>query len=191
MIHCLIAIFKNTKGYHKNRSYWYQEPIPFVEAAEIGTEKVIKDHSTIGIVVTTDGSIGEIPRSEYLEAEKTVIEELTSIGKPYIVLLNSTHPMLPDTERLAAKMKEEYKVPVLPINIESMQEKDMYGILKEALYEFPIEQIKVNMPEWIEVLNPDNYIKAEYITKIKEAITEVNKLKDIDKINNVLKSGMR
>lgn len=148
MIHCLIAIFKNTKGYHKNRSYWYQEPIPFVEAAEIGTEKVIKDHSTIGIVVTTDGSIGEIPRSEYLEAEKTVIEELTSIGKPYIVLLNSTHPMLPDTERLAAKMKEEYKVPVLPINIESMQEKDMYGILKEALYEFPIEQIKVNMPEW-------------------------------------------
>jgi len=184
MIHCLIAIFKNTKGYHKNRSYWYQEPIPFVEAAEIGTEKVIKDHSTIGIVVTTDGSIGEIPRSEYLEAEKTVIEELTSIGKPYIVLLNSTHPMLPDTERLAAKMKEEYKVPVLPINIESMQEKDMYGILKEALYEFPIEQIKVNMPEWIAVLNPDNYIKAEYITKIKEAITEVNKLKDIDKINN-------
>ena len=181
MIHCLIAIFKNTKGYHKNRSYWYQEPIPFVEAAEIGTEKVIKDHSTIGIVVTTDGSIGEIPRSEYLEAEKTVIEELTSIGKPYIVLLNSTHPMLPDTERLAAKMKEEYKVPVLPINIESMQEKD---ILKEALYEFPIEQIKVNMPEWIAVLNPDNYIKAEYITKIKEAITEVNKLKDIDKINN-------
>ena len=92
--------------------------------------------------------------------------------------------MLPDTERLAAKMKEEYKVPVLPINIESMQEKDMYGILKEALYEFPIEQIKVNMPEWIAVLNPDNYIKAEYITKIKEAITEVNKLKDIDKINN-------
>ena len=184
MIHCLIAIFKNTKGYHKNRSYWYQEPIPFVEAAEIGTEKVIKDHSTIGIVVTTDGSIGGIPRSEYLEAEKTVIEELTSIGKPYIVLLNSTHPMLPDTERLAAKMKEEYKVPVLPINIESMQEKDMYGILKEALYEFPIEQIKVNMPEWIAVLNPDNYIKAEYITKIKEAITEVNKLKDIDKINN-------
>ena len=87
MIHCLIAIFKNTKGYHKNRSYWYQEPIPFVEAAEIGTEKVIKDHSTIGIVVTTDGSIGEIPRSEYLEAEKTVIEELTSIGKPYYSII--------------------------------------------------------------------------------------------------------
>ena len=190
MIDCVGYVIPAAKGYEDDNgprlvmTPWYQEPIPFVEAAEIGTEKVIKDHSTIGIVVTTDGSIGEIPRSEYLEAEKTVIEELTSIGKPYIVLLNSTHPMLPDTERLAAKMKEEYKVPVLPINIESMQEKDMYGILKEALYEFPIEQIKVNMPEWIAVLNPDNYIKAEYITKIKEAITEVNKLKDIDKINN-------
>ena len=92
--------------------------------------------------------------------------------------------MLPDTERLSEKMKEEYKVPVLPINIESMQEKDMYNILKDALYEFPIEQIKVNMPEWIAVLNPDNYIKKEYINKIKEAITEVNKLKDVDKINN-------
>lgn len=190
MIDCVGYVIPAAKGYEDDNgprlvmTPWYQEPIPFVEAAEIGTEKVIKDHSTIGIVVTTDGSIGEIPRSEYLEAEKTVIEELTSIGKPYIVLLNSTHPMLPDTERLAAKMKEEYKVPVLPINIESMQEKDMYGILKEALYEFPIEQIKVNMPEWIAVLNPDNYIKAEYIAKIKEAITEVNKLKDIDKINN-------
>ena len=144
MIHCLIAIFKNTKGYHKNRSYWYSEPIPFTEAAEIGTEKVIKEHSTIGIVVTTDGSIGDIPRSEYVEAEKTVIEELNTVGKPYIVLLNSVHPMLPDTEALAGKLKEEYNVPVMPISIEAMQERDMYNILKEALYEFPIEQIKVN-----------------------------------------------
>ena len=182
MIHCLIAIFKNTKGYHKNRSYWYQEPIPFVEAAEIGTEKVIKDHSTIGIVVTTDGSIGEIPRSEYLEAEKTVIEELTSIGKPYIVLLNSTHPMLPDTERLAAKMKEEYKVPVLPINIESMQEKDMYGILKEALYEFPILEVNIDIPEWIGILKPNHYVKKAYIDKIKESVIEVDKLRDVDGI---------
>ena len=184
MIHCLIAIFKNIKGYHENRSYWYQEPIPFVEAAEIGTEKVIKDHSTIGIVVTTDGSIGDIPRSEYLEAEKTVIEELNAIGKPYIVLLNSTHPMLPDTEKLAEKLKEEYKVPVMPISIEAMGERDMYNILKETLYEFPIEQIKVNMPEWIALLNPDHYLKKEYINKIREEVTEVHKLKDIDKINN-------
>lgn len=190
MIDCVGYIVPAAKGYEDENgprlvmTPWYQEPIPFVEAAEIGTEKVIKDHSTIGIVVTTDGSIGDIPRSEYLEAEKTVIEELSSIGKPYIVLLNSTHPMLPETEKLADKLKEEYKVPVMPISIEAMGERDMYNILKEALYEFPIEQIKVNMPEWIALLNPDHYLKKEYINKIKEEVTEVNKLKDIDKINS-------
>ena len=92
--------------------------------------------------------------------------------------------MLPDTERLAESLKEEYKVPVLPINIESITERDIYSILKEALYEYPIEQIKVNMPEWIAILNPENKIKKEYIDKIKNSVTEVNKLKDIDKINN-------
>ena len=190
MIDCVGYVVPAAKGYEDESgprlvmTPWYQEPIPFVEAAEIGTEKVIKDHSTIGIVVTTDGSIGDIPRSEYLEAEKTVIDELSSIGKPYIVLLNSTHPMLPETEKLAEKLKEEYKVPVMPISIEAMGERDMYNILKEALYEFPIEQIKVNMPEWIALLNPDHYLKKEYINKIKEEVIEVNKLKDIDKINN-------
>lgn len=190
MIDCVGYVVPAAKGYEDENgprlvmTPWYQEPIPFIEAAEIGTEKVIKDHSTIGIVVTTDGSIGDLPRSEYLEAEKTVIEELSALGKPYIVLLNSTHPMLPDTEKLADKLKEEYKVPVMPINIEAMQERDMYNILKEALYEFPIEQIKVNMPEWIALLNPDHYLKKEYINKIKEEVIEVNKLKDIDKINN-------
>lgn len=190
MIDCVGYVIPEAKGYEDENgprlvmTPWYQEPIPFIEAAEIGTEKVIKEHSTIGIVVTTDGSIGEIPRSEYIDAEKKVIEELTSIGKPYIVLLNSTHPMLPETEKLADKLKEEYKVPVLPISIEAMQEREMYNILKEALYEFPIEQIKVNIPEWIAILNPDHYLKKEYIKLIKEEVTEVNKLKDIDKINN-------
>jgi len=190
MIDCVGYVVPAAKGYEDENgprlvmTPWYQEPIPFIEAAEIGTEKVIKDHSTIGIVVTTDGSIGDIPRSEYIEAEKTVIEELSSLGKPYIVLLNSTHPMLPDTEKLAEKLKEEYKVPVMPISIEAMGERDMYNILKEALYEFPIEQIKVNMPEWIALLNPDHYLKKEYIAKIKEEVIEVNKLKDIDKINS-------
>lgn len=190
MIDCVGYVIPAAKGYEDDNgprlvmTPWYQEPIPFIEAAEIGTEKVIKDHSTIGIVVTTDGSIGDIPRSEYLEAEKTVIEELSSLGKPYIVLLNSAHPMLPDTEKLAESLKEQYKVPVIPISIEAMQERDMYNILKESLYEFPIEQIKVNMPEWIAILNPDHYLKKEYITKIKAAVTEVNKLRDIDKITN-------
>lgn len=161
---------------------WYTEEIPFVEAAEVGTEKVIKDHSTIGIVVTTDGSIGEFDRNDYLEAENRVISELKSIGKPFIVLLNSTHPTLPETERLANSLKEEHNVPVTPISIEAMTEKDMYDILKEALYEFPILEVKVNMPEWIAILNPDHPVKKEYIKAIKESVVEVDKLRDIDNI---------
>ena len=163
---------------------WYNEEIPFTEAAEIGTEKVIKDHSTIGIVITSDGSIGEFQRNDYLEAESRVIEELKSIGKPFIVILNSTHPTLPETERLSESLRESYNVPVLPISIEAMNEKDMYNILREALYEFPVLEVKVNMPEWIAILNPDHPVKRSYIESIKESIIEIDKLKDIDNITN-------
>ena len=163
---------------------WYTEEIPFTEAAEIGTEKVIKDHSTIGIVMTTDGSIGEFDRNDYLEAEQRVIEELKSIGKPFIVILNTTHPTLPETEKLAECLKDEYQVPVLPLSVESMTEKDMYDILKEALYEFPVLEVKVNMPEWIAILNPDHPVKESYINSIKESVIEIDKLRDIDKITS-------
>ncbi len=161
---------------------WYNEEIPFTEAAEIGTEKVIKEHSTIGIVVTSDGSIGEFQRTDYLEAENRVIKELKEIGKPFIVILNSTHPNLPDTEHLADSLKEEYDVPVLPISVETMNEKDMYNILREALYEFPVLEVRVNMPEWIAILNPDNKIKKSYIDSIRESVIEIDKIKDIEKI---------
>ena len=161
---------------------WYNEEIPFIEAAEIGTEKVIKDHSTIGIVITTDGSIGDFERGDYVEAETRVIEELKSIGKPFIVILNSTHPTLPETVRLAESLKEQHQVPVLPISIEAMNEKDMYDILREALYEFPVLEVKVNMPEWIAILNPDHPVKENYINAIKESVVEIDKLKDIEHI---------
>lgn len=165
---------------------WYNDEIPFTEAAEIGTEKVIKEHSTIGIVVTQDGSIGDFQRSDYVEVEHRIVNELKSIGKPYIVLLNTTHPTLPDTERLSENLKEEYNVPVLPINIEAMTEKDMYNILREALYEFPVLEVKINMPEWISILNPDNKIKKSYIDSIKESVIEIDKIKDVDTICNKL-----
>lgn len=161
---------------------WYNEEIPFTEAAEIGTEKVIKEHSTIGIVVTTDGSIGEFKRTDYLEAENRVIEELKSLGKPFIVVLNTTHPTLPDTERYVEEIKEKHNVPVLPINIENMTEKEMYDILREALYEFPVLEVKVNMPEWIAILNPDNKIKRSYIESIRESVVEIEKIRDVEQI---------
>ncbi len=162
---------------------WYNEEIPFTEAAEIGTEKVIKDHSTIGIVITTDGSSGEFQRNDYLEAETKVIEELKGIKKPFIIILNTTHPTLPETEKIKEDLQEKHNVPVLPINIDTMTEKDMYNILREALYEFPVLEIKVNLPEWIARLNPNHEVKATYLRTIKESILEIDKLKDIEKIN--------
>ena len=161
---------------------WYTEEIPFTEAAEIGTEKVIKEHSTIGIVVTSDGSIGEFQRKDYLDAEKRVIQELKAIGKPFIVILNSTHPTHIETEHLKDELIEEYQVPVLPISIETMNEKDMYNILREALYEFPVLEVRFNMPEWIAILNPNHKIKKSYINTIKESTIEIDKIKDVEKI---------
>ena len=161
---------------------WYSEPIPFVEAAEIGTEKVIKDHSTIGIVVTSDGSFGEFKRNDYVEAEETVINELKEIGKPYIVLLNTTNPSGEEAIKITNNLSVKYSVPVLPINVEMMQARDMYNILKEALYEFPVVEVKVNIPDWISVLSPNHYVKKCYVEKIKESVLSIDKIRDVEKI---------
>ena len=194
LVDCVGYVIPAAKGYEDEmgeprmvKTPWYDEDIPFVEAAEIGTEKVIRDHSTIGIVVTTDGSIGDITRNNYIEAENEVISELKEIGKPFIVLLNSAHPTLPETERLAEKLKEEHNVPVIPISAETMNEKDVYNILKEALYEFPVLNVKVDIPDWIGTLNPNHPIKRVYIDQIRECVVEVDKLRDIDSINKHFK----
>ena len=188
LVDCVGYVIDAAKGYEDEngprmvRTPWYDEEIPFVEAAEIGTEKVIRDHSTIGIVVTTDGSIGEISRKEYVEAEKTVIDELKEIGKPFIVVLNSAHPNNPETVDLARNLKEEYNVPVIPISVIDMNEKEIYNILKEALYEFPVLSVNVNMPDWIACLSHKHPLKKEYIDKIKESVTSVDKVRDVDTI---------
>ena len=194
LVDCVGYVIPSAKGFEDEdgnprmvKTPWYDEEIPFVEAAEIGTEKVIKDHSTIGVVVTTDGSFTDIPRSNYIEVENDIIEELKEIGKPFIVLLNSAHPTLPETERIADKLKEEHNVPVIPISIETMNEKDLYNILKEALYEFPVLNIKVKIPDWIGELNSSNPIKKVYIDQIRQCVVEVDKLKDIDTINKNFK----
>ncbi len=190
MVDCVGYVVEGSKGYEDEngprmvRTPWYDEEIPFIEAAEIGTSKVIKDHSSIGIVVTTDGSFGEIKRESYIEAEERVISELKSIGKPFIVLLNSAHPMLPETDNLANRLRGEYDVPVMPISIENINEQDIYNILREALYEFPVLEVEVNMPDWIACLNPDHWLKEIYINKIRESIVEVDKLRDIDTITH-------
>lgn len=163
---------------------WYAEEIPFAEAAEIGTEKVIKEHSTIGIVVTTDGSIGEFERSDYIDAEKRVIEELKELDKPFIVILNSKNPNNDECLKIKNNLEESYNIPVLPMSIETMNEKDMYNILREALYEFPVLEVRINMPEWIAILNQNNKIKKEYINIIKESVIEIDKIRDVEKITS-------
>ncbi len=190
LVDCVGYVIQGSKGYEDEngprmvRTPWYDEEIPFVEAAEIGTEKVIRDHSTIGIVVTTDGSIGEISRSSYAEKEEQVIQELKEIGKPFIVLLNSTRPTSEETEQLAVQIRDSHNVPVIPISVETMTEKDSYNVLKESLYEFPVVDVKVNIPEWIGCLNHDHWLKKIYIDKIRESVIEVDKLRDVDGITN-------
>ena len=190
MIDCVGYIINDAKGVDDENgpryvmTPWYSEPIPFAEAAEIGTEKVIKEHSTIGIVVTTDGSFGEFKRNDYLQAEETVINELHELRKPYIILLNSANPGSDNTIKLANELKEKYNVPVLPINVELMQERDMLNILKEALYEFPVIEVKINMPDWISILNPEHPVKKEYIEKIRDSVVAIDKIRDVDTITN-------
>lgn len=157
--------------------------MPFVEAAEIGTEKVIKDHATIGIVVTTDGSIGELSRHNYVEAEEKVINELKNINKPFIVIMNTTHPNNIETVNLSNQLRETHGVPVIPLSVETMNESDLVNVLKEALYEFPVEHIEVNIPDWVGVLNKEHPVKKKYIDTMKECIVSVDKLRDVQNIN--------
>ena len=188
MIDCVGYVINDAKGVDDEdgpryvMTPWYSEPIPFVEAAEIGTEKVIKEHSTIGIVVTSDGSFGEFKRNNYVEAEETVVNELKEIGKPFIILLNTANPGSQEANNLTLELKNKYGVPVLPINVELMQERDMYNILKEALYEFPVVEVKVNIPDWISILNPQHYVKKCYIEKIKESVLSIDKIREVDSI---------
>ena len=189
LIDCVGYVIKSSNGYEDEignprlvKTPWFSEEIPFVEAAEIGTEKVIKDHSTIGIVVTTDGSIGDFTRGEYMEAEEKVITELKMINKPFIIVLNTTHPEADETRKLADNLTNNYNVPVMPINVNNMTEREMYEILKTALYEFPVLDVEVNIPSWIHILDNNHPIKEHYLNKVKESMMSISKLKDADNI---------
>ena len=189
LVDCVGYIIPGANGYEDEnnnprmvKTPWYDEAIPFVEAAEIGTEKVIKDHATIGIVVTSDGSFGEIERENYIEAEEKVIGELKDIGKPFIVILNTIHPTNSATVNLAEELRNNYDVPVIPTSIENMNEKDIIEILKQALYEFPVIDIKIKVPKWVSVLPNSHDIKNHYLDKIRESVINISKIKDVEKI---------
>ena len=158
---------------------WSENPLPFEEAAEMGTRKVINDHSTIGLVVTTDGSIGEIPRDSYLSAEKRVVDELKAINKPFIVVLNSSNPQSIQAQELANELEQSYDVPVIPINCLEMSDSDIKEILKNVLYEFPVSEIKVAMPSWVDVMEDSNALKQSLYEEIARCAAKLNRVGEI------------
>ena len=145
---------------------------------------MIEDHATIGIVITTDGSFGELKRQSYIEAEEKVVEELSNINKPFIVILNTKIPNSDNTLKLKEELEEKYLVPVLPIDIENINEKDIMGVLRTSLDEFPVMDIEFNMPKWISALPKNNDIKLSYISSMKNVVISVNKLKDVKDVIN-------
>ncbi|MFV0441545.1 MAG: stage IV sporulation protein A, partial [Lachnospirales bacterium] len=165
---------------------WSDKKIPFTEAAEIGTKKVIMEHSTVGVVVTTDGSACGIHRDDYVEAERRVVTELTNMGKPFVVILNSTAPFSEETVTLQKELEKEYGVSVVPMNIEQTRSLDIHNILEKILYEFPVKKITFNFPRWIETLSNDHWLKARILEDIREMVLDVNKLVEIQgKVENV------
>lgn len=161
---------------------WYEEPIPFHEAAEIGTRKVIQEHSTLGVVVTTDGSIGEIPRYDYVESEERIVEELKEVGKPFIMVINSVHPHHPETEKLRRELCERYDIPCLSLSVESMTEHDINNVLREVLYEFPVLEVNVNLPSWVMVLNNEHWLRNSYEESVRETVKDIKRLRDVDRV---------
>ena len=159
LIDCVGYIVPSALGYIEGdqprmvMTPWYDEPIPFNMAAEMGTRKVITEHSTIGLVITTDGSISDIPRNEYEEAEERVISELKSIDKPFVILLNCMYPNSDEAINKSEELSEKYAVPVLPVNCLELEEDDIKNILSRILFEFPIKQLRVNYPKWINSLS--------------------------------------
>ena len=158
---------------------WFDYEIPFVEAASIGTEKVIRGHATIGLVVTTDGSIGELERDSYIDAEEKTVQELAQIGKPYVIVLNSQKPYGDEALKLAEELKEKYGTAVIPVNCEQMRKDDVYRILESILYEFPVVRVEFFIPKWTEMLDASHPMKAEIIRMAGNILEGMRKTKDV------------
>ena len=186
LIDCVGFMVNGAAGHEENgaerlvKTPWYEAEIPFTEAAEVGTRKVIRDHSTIGLAVTTDGSFGELLRNDYLESEQRTVNELKEIGKPFLVLLNSQRPLSEETKELAAKMEKAYGASVLPVNCEQLKKEDIEMILAQILKEFPVTEIDFSIPRWMEILPESHPFKAEAIRTARDILSNVSQMKDVN-----------
>ena len=185
LVDCVGYLVDNAIGYLEDdmprmvKTPWSDEEIPFETAAEIGTKKVIEEHSTIGILVTTDGSVTDIPRDDYVKAEERVVSELRALNKPFIILLNSSNPSSPETRELAMQLSDKYNTKVMPINCEELTEDDINSMFSNLLYEFPIEEISINFPKWLDGLEFTHPLKTKLFEQIQNAFTDVSALKDV------------
>lgn len=185
LVDCVGYLVKGALGHMENdtprmvSTPWYEHQIPFVEAAEIGTRKVINEHSTIGILVTTDGSITDISREDYVEAEERVVKELKAINKPFVIVLNSMDPSNEETEMLRVELEEKYGVPVIGTNCAQLRIEDLNGIMERVLFEFPISEIGINIPRWIECLDDNHWLKVDVLNSIKESFNGITKIREI------------
>lgn len=185
LIDCVGYILPSSIGYIENEAPrmvvtpWFEEEIPFNMAAEVGTQKVINEHSTIGLVITCDGLITDIPREEYEEVEERVISELDEINKPFIVLLNCTNPESAESKALAETLSEKYGKPVIAVNCLKLDEEKIKDILAEVLYQFPVKEINVSMPKWITSLETGHWLKNELFTAMKEAASGIETINSV------------
>ena len=184
MIDCVGYMVDGASGHMEDgkermvKTPWFEEEIPFTQAAELGTQKVIRDHSTIGIVMTTDGSITDIPRESYEPAERRTVEELKKSGKPFLMILNTNKPYSESSKALANQLMEQYQVAVLPLNCDQLHMEDVNRILEEILYEFPVSQLEFYLPKWVDVLEIDHPIKQQLLAHARDLLQKVTNVRD-------------
>ena len=185
LVDCVGYLVNNAIGYLEDdmprmvKTPWSETEMPFEQAAEIGTKKVIEEHSTIGIVMTTDGSFTDIPRQDYIEAEERVITELKSLNKPFVIVLNSAYPNSEESIELAKKLEAKYENSVVCINCSELTTSDINNIFEKVLFEFPIEQININFPKWIDVLDETHPLKNTLLDELHSAFNNIKYLKQV------------
>ncbi len=192
LVDCVGYLVNNAIGYLEDdmprmvKTPWSDEEIPFETAAEIGTKKVIQEHSTIGILVTTDGTVTDIPREDYIEAEERVVRELKELNKPFIIVLNSNEPNSSYTLELSRKLEDKYGTPVVPTDCSNLSIEDINNMFSKILYEFPIEQMNITLPRWVDGLDDEHWLKQSLYTQIKTAFKDIKILKQVDNgISNI------
>lgn len=159
---------------------WFEGEIPFHDAAEMGTRKVIAEHSTIGVLMTTDGSITDLARGKYLEAEERVVSELQALGKPFVIVLNTTRPYAQETMELAGELEVKYNAPVIPVDASELTGDDVHLIMEQALFEFPVREANIALPRWVEELDRTHPLRAQFEEAISEALQGIQKIRDVD-----------